>query len=114
MTICIFHVRKSDMHDLSSKVNFSDLADPLTEMLRGLRLDGVEYGRCRLAAPWATSFPEQEAARFHFISSGTAWLQTDSGEWLELKPGDAALLPRGNAHIIASAKNIRPVPFERF
>lgn len=26
-------------------------ADHLTEMLRGLRLDGVDYSRCQLAAP---------------------------------------------------------------
>lgn len=102
------------MHDHSSKYDFRNLADPLTEMLRGLRLDGVEYGRCRLAEPWATSFPAQEAARFHFISSGLAWLQTPSGEWVELKPGDAALIPRGQAHIIASRQNIPPLPFERF
>lgn len=44
--------------------------DALTEMLRGLRLDGVEYGRCRMATSWATAFPEQEAARFHFIGVG--------------------------------------------
>ncbi|MFX8910995.1 cupin domain-containing protein, partial [Acinetobacter baumannii] len=77
------------------------LADPLTEMLRGLRLDGVEYGRCRLSEPWATAFPADDAARFHFISTGVAWLRTPTADWLELKPGDAALLPRGHAHVIA-------------
>lgn len=113
-TACTFHARKSDMHDHSSRKNPEDPSDPLTEMLRGLRLDGVEYGRCRLAEPWATSFPTQDAARFHFISSGAAWLQTPSGDWLELKPGDAALLPRGNGHVIASRPGIPPTPFERF
>ncbi|MEN3146015.1 AraC family transcriptional regulator [Neorhizobium sp. IRAMC:178] len=102
------------MLDRSSKEAPSDVSDPLTEMLRGLRLDGVEYGRCRLAEPWATSFPAQEAARFHFISSGNAWLQTPSGEWLQLRPGDAALLPRGDAHVIASLPGLAPLPFDRF
>jgi AraC-like DNA-binding protein len=102
------------MLDLSSKIEPVDFTDPLTEMLRGLRLDGVEYGRCRLAEPWATSFPAQEAARFHFISSGSAWLQTPSGEWLALRPGDAALLPRGDAHVLASAPGIPALPFDRF
>lgn len=102
------------MLDHSSKETPLDVADPLTEMLRGLRLDGVEYGRCRLAEPWATSFPAQEAARFHFISSGNAWLQTPSGEWLQLRPGDAALLPRGDAHVIASLPGLAPLPFDRF
>jgi AraC-like DNA-binding protein len=102
------------MLDHSSKETPLDLSDPLTEMLRGLRLDGVEYGRCRLPEPWATSFPAQEAARFHFISSGSAWLQTPSGEWLELRAGDAALLPRGDAHVLASIPGLTPLPFDRF
>ncbi|UIK07274.1 AraC family transcriptional regulator [Neorhizobium galegae] len=102
------------MLDHSSKDAPLDLSDPLTEMLRGLRLDGVEYGRCRLPEPWATSFPAQEAARFHFISSGSAWLQTPSGEWLELRAGDAALLPRGDAHVLASIPGLTPLPFDRF
>ncbi|CDN47817.1 AraC family transcriptional regulator [Neorhizobium galegae] len=102
------------MLDYSSKEISLDVSDPLTEMLRGLRLDGVEYGRCRLPEPWATSFPAQEAARFHFISSGSAWLQTPSGEWLELRAGDAALLPRGDAHVLASVPGLTPLPFDRF
>jgi len=102
------------MLDRSSKEIPQDFSDPLTEMLRGLRLDGVEYGRCRLPEPWATSFPAQEAARFHFISSGSAWLQTPSGEWLELRAGDAALLPRGDAHVLASVPGLAPLPFGRF
>ncbi|MGF9691560.1 MULTISPECIES: AraC family transcriptional regulator [unclassified Rhizobium] len=90
------------------------MGDPLTEMLRGLRLDGVDYGRCRLAEPWATEFPAQESARFHFISSGSAMLKTPSGAWLPLRPGDAALLPRGDAHRIASDAAADAVPFSQY
>ncbi len=32
--------------------------DLLTQILFGLRLDGLEYGRCELHAPWAVAFPE--------------------------------------------------------
>jgi hypothetical protein len=49
-------------------------ADPLTDMLRGLRLEGVEYDRCRLAAPWGISFGPQATARFHFVSQRGCWL----------------------------------------
>lgn len=114
MTFWRFHVRKSDMLDRSSKSYATVTVDPLSEMLRGLRLDGVEYGRCRLAEPWATAFPAQEAARFHFISSGSALLRTPSGEWLRLNAGDAALLPRGDAHLLASGTDVAPLPFDRY
>lgn len=102
------------MLDYSSKGNAGETHDALSEMLRGLRLDGVEYGRCRLSEPWATYFAPQPSARLHFISSGSAWLQAPSGDWLPLGPGDAALLPRGNAHVIASEPGVPPVPFEQF
>jgi len=102
------------MLDHSSKQEVQNVIDPLSEMLRGLRLDGVEYNRCRLSEPWATSFPAQEAARFHFIGFGRCWLQTSSGEWLQLEAGDAVLLPRGDEHVLASAPGLTPTPFDRF
>lgn len=89
------------------------MTDPLTEMLRGLRLDGVEYGRCQPSAPWATAYPAQAEARFHFLAAGSAYLQAPNGEWTELRPGDAVLLPRGDAHVLASEPGISPTPLEQ-
>src|SRR5882724_11257985 len=88
------------------------MSDALTEMLRGLRLDGVEYGRCQPCAPWATAFPAGEAARFHFMAAGSAFLQSPGGEWTQLKCGDAVLLPRGDAHVLASEPGLDAKPFE--
>ncbi|WP_313760409.1 AraC family transcriptional regulator [Rhizobium sp.] len=88
------------------------MIDPLTEMLRGLRLDGVEYGRCQPSAPWATAYPAQAEARFHFLAAGSAYLQAPDGEWTEMRPGDAVLLPRGDAHVIASEPGISPTPVD--
>ena len=87
---------------------------PLTDMLRGLRLDGVDYGRCELGEPWAVLFPAQKAARFHFIGRRECWLLSPSGEWIELKAGDALLLPRGAGHVLASAPGIDAVPIESY
>ena len=88
--------------------------DPLTDILRGLRLDGVDYGRCALADPWGIAFPAQEAARFHFIGRRGCWLFAPSGEWIELRPGDALLLPRGAEHALASAPGVRTRPLEHY
>jgi AraC-like DNA-binding protein len=101
------------MHDKSSKTPVSANGDPLSEMLRGLRLDGVEYGRFRMKAPWGLSFPAQEAARFHFVSGIGCWLLTPGKEWIRLEPGDAVLLPRGAEHALASAPNTETIPFCR-
>lgn len=106
------------MLDYSSKTvepvveSRKDGADTLTEVLLGLRLDGVEYGRCLLRAPWAVAFPAQRSARFHFVARGGCWLRTPSTEWVQLKPGDAVLLPRGSFHILASAPDVPTVDID--
>lgn len=85
----------------------------LTQVLLGLRLDGVEYGRCILHAPWAIAFPAQREARFHFVASGTGcWLRTPGTDWVQLNPGDAVLLPRGSFHILASAPDVPTVDID--
>jgi len=81
------------------------VGDPLTEMLRGLRLDGVEYGRFQMTEPWGLFFPSQQAARFHFIAGRGCWLRTPTNEWIRIEQGDALLLPRGAEHALASAPN---------
>ncbi|HVZ02842.1 MAG TPA: AraC family transcriptional regulator [Dongiaceae bacterium] len=85
--------------------------DPLSEMLRGLRLDGVEYGRFQMKEPWGLCFPAQDAARFHFVAGRGCWLKAPAGEWIRVEPGDAALLPRGSAHALASAPDVEPILF---
>jgi AraC-like DNA-binding protein len=80
--------------------------DALTQILLNLRLEGVEYGRCRLRAPWAVAFPAQAAARFHFAAHGNAWLRAGEADWIPLRQGDAVLLPRGTPHILASAPDV--------
>lgn len=96
-----FHVIEPDMLDIPSKPPLPTI-DPLTMILQGLRLDGIEYDRSFLRSPWAFSFPSQPEAYFHFVGDGACWLQCFAGEWIELTAGDAVLLPRGGAHFLAS------------
>lgn len=86
--------------------------DTLTQILLGLRLDGVEYGRCVMQAPWAIAFPAQGDARFHFVATGACWLRTASADWLQLNPGDAVLIPRGSFHVLASAPDVPSVDID--
>lgn len=104
---------KPDMLDLPSNIDVLPAIDPLTLMLQGLRLDGIEYDRLFLATPWAFSFPEQSDAYFHFVGENACWLLSPSGDWIELGIGDAVLLPRGDAHAMASSPNAMARPFPR-
>jgi AraC-like DNA-binding protein len=83
--------------------------DALAEILLALRLDGVEYGRCSLHAPWAIAFPAQRSARFHYVAGGSAWLRTPTLDWVWLEQGDAVLIPRGSMHVVASAPEVPAV-----
>jgi AraC-like DNA-binding protein len=77
--------------------------DTLTEILLGLRLDGVEYGRCILREPWAVAFPPKRDASFHFVAQGNCWMRTQTSDWIRLNAGDAVLLPHGSFHVMASS-----------
>lgn len=87
-------------------------SDLLSQILLGLRLDGVEYGRCVMRPPWAVAFPARSEARFHFVARGGAWLRTPGREWLELQAGDAVLLPRGSFHVLASSPEVPTVDID--
>lgn len=102
------------MLDISSKLTGSDGPDPLSEMLRGLRLEGVAYGRSRMMAPWALRLPAQAAAYFHFIAQSDCWLQAPDQTWMKLEAGDAVLVPQGAEHVLASAPGVPPIPIEEF
>ncbi|HEY4251412.1 MAG TPA: AraC family transcriptional regulator [Roseomonas sp.] len=101
------------MLDPSSRLGTPSSGDPLTDMLRGLRLDGVEYGRCRLAVPWGLHFSGRQGPRFHFIAEHPCWLRRPDGAWEELRPGDAVLLPRGSDHALASCPDVPLHAFAR-
>jgi AraC-like DNA-binding protein len=86
--------------------------DTLTEILLGLRLDGVEYGRCVMREPWAVAFPPKREASFHFVAQGHCWLRTQTSDWLRLNPGDAVLLPHGTPHVMASSPDVPAVEID--
>ena len=70
----------ADAERSATRDTTSGVPDSLTQILLGLRLEGVEYGRCVMHAPWAVAFPAQRSARFHFVAGGGAWLRTPGTE----------------------------------
>ncbi|WP_312164058.1 AraC family transcriptional regulator [Phenylobacterium sp.] len=81
--------------------------DPLSRILRDLRIVGVSYGCCRLSAPWGVNFPKDGTARLHFIIEGACWLRVEGQEPMRLDAGDAVLLPKGTTHCLSDTEHGR-------
>jgi len=75
--------------------------DPLSRILKDLRIVGVSYGSCRLSTPWGVNFPKDGSARLHFVVEGTCWLRIEGRDPLQLTAGDAVLLPKAATHCLS-------------
>ena len=77
--------------------------DPLGEALHVLRMSGSFYCRSDLIAPWGLDLPpEPESMWFHVVNAGRCWLEVDGDEPRQLQPGDFALVPHGQGHLLLS------------
>lgn len=84
--------------------------DPLSEVLRSVRLSGAIFLDAELSAPWGlASPPATSGARlmapsaehiilFHLLVEGEATVRILGHASVALKPGDIAVLPGGDAH----------------
>ena len=77
--------------------------DPLGEALHVLRMSGTFYCRSELTAPWGLDLPpEPESMWFHVVKAGRCWLEVDGDEPRQMQPGDFALVPHGQGHLLLS------------
>jgi AraC-like DNA-binding protein len=95
--------------------------DPLSEVLRSVRLTGGVFLDCRFAAPWSVISkisPEQwqpylampgQVICYHFVIQGRLMVTVDGQPPLEVSAGEIVLLPRNDTHVLASAAGIPPV-----
>lgn len=90
-----------------SSVFDPDSHDLVSELLLGMRLKGVQYRRIHVAPPFGMRFNNApDCAQFHFVGRGTALLRAASGETIELRAGDAVLMPHGGMHALLSAPDV--------
>ena len=86
--------------------------DPLGETLYSLRLNGLIYANSELSAPWGVAMPPMDGKMmFHIVTQGGCWLRLPNQEVVYLQPGELALLPRGEGHLISSAESEECMPF---
>ena len=78
-------------------------ADPLGEALHFLRMNGAFYCRSELTAPWGLTLPPMSGyVWFHVVTSGRVWLEAGAADRRVLGPGDLALVPHGEGHVLRS------------
>jgi AraC-like DNA-binding protein len=73
-------------------------------------MSGAFYCRSELTAPWGLTMPPMPGYLwFHTPTSGSVRLETDEDEATLLRPGDFALVPHGEGHVLRSDPSA-PVP----
>jgi AraC-like DNA-binding protein len=95
--------------------------DPLSEVLRAVRLTGGVFIDAQLTAPWCMTTnmdandcrpfletPTQLIA-YHFIIAGRLLLFVDGEPPIEIGAGEIVLFPRNDRHTMGSADGITPV-----
>jgi AraC-like DNA-binding protein len=95
--------------------------DPLSDLLRVVRLDGAYFYPVEAAEPWAVaSAPARELSprilpgsehliSYHVLLSGRCFGGLIGEELVELAAGDAIVFPHGDAHVMVSDRSARPV-----
>ena len=96
--------------------------DPLSDLLRVVRLDGAYFFAVEAAEPWSV---ETAAARelsprimpaaehlisYHILTEGHCFGGVHGEEQVELVEGDVIVFPQGDAHVMSSERGLRLGP----
>jgi len=96
------------------------MVDPLSEVLRSIRLTGGIFLEANFTAPWCvqTRLTPDDCATFlakpplmiayHFVMEGRALISIDGGPAVEARAGEVVLLPRNDVHVLASSSGLAP------
>lgn len=98
------------------------MSDPLSDVLKSVRLTGGVFLDVRLTAPWCViseltaedckpflAKPAQLIS-YHVILAGRLMLFVPGKPAMVAKAGEIVLLPRNDAHMLASEPGLSPVP----
>jgi AraC family transcriptional regulator, alkane utilization regulator len=73
--------------------------DPVSEVLRAVRIRSTVYCRSVMGAPWGFGVTAHGNPAFHVVTTGTCWLEVDGGpDQIPLTAGDLVVLPTGQRH----------------
>src|SRR5213593_3740863 len=109
----------TDSRRLRVAASISSAMDPLSDLLRVVRLDGAYFYTVEAAGPWSV---ETVAARelsprimpaaehlisYHILTDGRCYGGVIGEEQVELVPGDVIVFPHGDAHVMSSGRGLR-------
>jgi AraC-like DNA-binding protein len=79
--------------------NDFDATDPVTQLLRAVRVRSTVYCRSAMRAPWGFGVEAHGNPTFHVVTIGKCWLQIDGQQQhTPLRAGDLIVLPGGPRH----------------
>jgi AraC-like DNA-binding protein len=94
-------------------LNDFDPDDVVTDVLRGVRLQGTIFCRSILRAPWGVSLRGRDTAAFHFVISGSCRLEVEGLEGAtRLAARDLVILPLASPHTVRDSPGSPVHPFE--
>jgi AraC-like DNA-binding protein len=96
--------------------------DPLSDLLRVVRLDGAFFYTVHAAAPWTVAIaPATELSprimpaaehliSYHILTAGSCYGGLIGEEPVELLPNDVIVFPHGDAYMMSSGRDVRIGP----
>jgi AraC-like DNA-binding protein len=96
--------------------------DPLSDLLRVVRLDGAFFYAVEAAEPWSVGSVAAEELTprimptaehlisYHILTEGRCYAGLVGEEPVELAPGDVIVFPQGDAHVLSSGRGLRIGP----
>ena len=90
--------------------------DPLSDVLRAVKLNGAYFYHVQAAPPWSIlSEPARELVprilpdaehliSYHILLSGSCWGGLDGERQVRMQPGDVIVFPHGDATLMSSAE----------
>ena len=97
-------------------------ADPLSDVLRTVRLTGAVFFHVDAAAPWVAESPEgrliarsvirgaEHLVSYHIVTHGSCWAGLPGEPPVRLAAGDIIVFPQGDRHIVSSQPGMRADP----
>jgi AraC-like DNA-binding protein len=98
------------------------LRDPLSDVLKTVRLRGAVFFMLESTSPWSNGMPDgaalapilvpraQHIISFHVFTQGACWAGLPDGQPVRVEAGDVLVFPRGDAYFMSFARQDPSAP----